>query len=383
MKPSYINIPDRKEIWLFLIFLVILCGCSNNANFKCEAINNNSNSSESYSFIPWLKYHYENISTISKSDKIKLCHASLNFIDNTGKTNAPQSIPVDYKIYLSDDKKTTSLELEASSKAQINQALLDYRSGKGAVIESYILTSNNKQLYILKTNEDYKLMFESNIVTTAYESLKIFQPSFKINGKVLYLISYYQGGNYAGAKGLEIVAIDINDNVYKISDKFSGIPESVKVESDTLIFSSYDKYLKYRYVAGKITREPVQVSDKMFSDKDLMSGSLYFDDLYQNNSKFRFVLELSLNKIGVNNLPWWIPKGTQSTLVPVQKNNNITYIYTTICEPHNCGPHIIYILYQQSNNRLIGIYKNEAEKKLILFGASPTIEEVSYLKANL
>lgn len=90
-----------------------------------------------------------------------------------------------------------------------------------------------------------------------------------------------------------------------------------------------------------------------------------FDDLYEGSLAFRKVFLSSLKRSGIQK-PSWVPNGTFSQMVPIILGG-VRYHIGNICQPHFCD-HAINLLYSQTSNHVVGMYKKDGQSPSRWFG---------------
>lgn len=101
----------------------------------------------------------------------------------------------------------------------------------------------------------------------------------------------------------------------------------------------------------------------------------YFGDIYKGDASFRSSILSSLKRAKIKKLRWF-PDGVQTPVTPI-KIDDQAYIFTSVCEPHNC-PHQFVFLYQPKTKNLVGYYVDENDTVHII--GQPTALESVWIK---
>jgi hypothetical protein len=355
-------------------------------------INTTLNPVKNYtSNLPWIDFKFDRITIINEGKNIRSCHAILVLNDKTNTTKPPR-VEFFYKVYLADNKEDVHLTVDEITQKNLVNYISAYAINAMKIIEDYTVTADGRGLYVLTKPDDcidedkcyHDLMLnQTKITSDSYLYLEIDKKNFKINGNDTYIISYGNGGNFFSS-GIFIVQIQKWQNSLMISNMVPADADDVRQDGNTLIIPS-GKYLNYIYKNGKILSQHVRMPDKIFTDEEIMSGHIYFQDLFGNSSKFRSKFNFGLKQINAPEMPW-ISYGVQS---PLGLINFGTYKMFSgcICEPHNCGSNAVIILYSQESSRLIGLYESDSSdksrsgNKKIVFGDKPTQVELDFLES--
>lgn len=120
-------------------------------------------------------------------------------------------------------------------------------------------------------------------------------------------------------------------------------------------------------------------TNKSLTAVQLSSGKYFTIDLAKKNAKFKSDLSLAFNRLGIKQ-PYWVFSGVESPLSPI-KINGTSYVYGSVCKPHQCDDHALNYLYDQQTNHLVGMYQSD-DSNMKLIGDNPTQEELSYLRVK-
>lgn len=99
----------------------------------------------------------------------------------------------------------------------------------------------------------------------------------------------------------------------------------------------------------------------------------YFSDVYKGDKTFRESFSALIKKARVGKL-WWFPSGVETPMAPVLIDGKI-YIYSTVCQPHNCSNQWIAALYNPEQKRAIGRFTSEDSHNIIWLGSPSTLEK--------
>ena len=414
----------KKFIINFIVITPLLTACFKENN--CEMIKSQLNSQESAIIAPWLKLTFSEISILKESNNLSYCSASIAYTDITKKTKPPAPTVINYTVY---NKKNVTLDDQSISK--IHDTLQKYKNHSESQISSFLMTINNKPLYVYTTylDENYIGTPELSIDELYYDQLigeKLYKMKicshYILGNKQLVVISY-NTGNYEDkneSSGLFILTFEKDkegENNDVISKKFPGDPNNIRVENNTLVFTiapnspmefkseakslpigflsqEYDqtnrkherkvKNMVYIYRDGDVYLEEIKQYNKLYSFNEIESNNIDFDYLYDFNESFRAKLIKSLKIIHVQNYEWIKYSGATSyplKAIILNENAKDFYIYSRIIYRNKK----IKLIYSQKHHRMIGVYEDSGSEIIVenkfssFFGDLPTKQEKAFL----
>lgn len=84
------------------------------------------------------------------------------------------------------------------------------------------------------------------------------------------------------------------------------------------------------------------------------SACPYFPAVYRGERDFRLAFEAAIRQAGIAR-PSWVPNGVAAPVEPIRVDGT-TQLFTSVCEPHNCGEHRFMLLYDVAGKRMSGLY---------------------------
>jgi hypothetical protein len=125
-------------------------------------------------------------------------------------------------------------------------------------------------------------------------------------------------------------------------------------------------------------------NNKIYTEKDLSSNKIWFDQLYANNSNFAKKLNKSYYNVTHEPIERNFPcefgycGGTPLKFIKIGNEN---YLYGVVCVGNVCSDWFIVFLYNQNDNRLI-VHTNrfgDIDGTNVFLGDKPTQEEARFL----
>ena len=80
----------------------------------------------------------------------------------------------------------------------------------------------------------------------------------------------------------------------------------------------------------------------------------YFIDVYTGTPRLRSSLKSAFRSVQLAQ-PIWLKNGTNGPMIPVTIDCKF-YLLGSVCEPHNCGPHHLIVLYSPSDGSVVADY---------------------------
>ena len=237
----------KTKLLLFILLNQLLLTSCSNKKFKCEIVNQQLNLINNRA-TPWINVNFSNIVTTNKSDKSLSCHATINYIDTTHKTHTPTSSPVNYNVYLTDDKQNVLFELNNDSTYLINSTIKSYAMTDGESIVSYQTTNSNNSIYVYLNNVGAQLIFDNKVIEE-HDGI-ILGSNYNLNNKDVFAFVVYDGNTVENS--LTIMQIDNHGKYVLTQEDIMADLDDITVDKQQLSISDKRRYKSYIYKDGNL-----------------------------------------------------------------------------------------------------------------------------------